>query len=252
MIEEPTKTKLGFLEGSTPQMGFVFGLVTGIAVVSLVGWFLTSSSGLSFGGKIGTTPTTPTASQPTPNTPTAPLAAIDVKPDDYIRGNPNAPVTLIEYSDLECPFCKSFHPSMERLMQEYDGQVRWIYRHFPLSFHANAQKEGEAAECVGKLGGGDKYWQFIDTLFERTTSNGTGFALDQLPVLAQEVGVNQTQFKTCLDSGEFAAKVQNDLTEGSAYGVGGTPSTFVNGRMVEGAVPYEQLKQVVDQILSQN
>ena len=249
MYESPTKTKVGFLEGSTPQMGFVFGLVTGVAIVSLVGWFLTTSSGLSFTAK--PTAATPTVTETlTPNTPAPPLANIDVKEDDYIRGNANAPVTLIEYSDLECPYCKSFHPAMEQLLQEYDGQVRWVYRHFPLSFHANAQKEAEAAECIGKLGGSDKFWQFVDTIFERTTSNGYGFALDKLPSLAAEIGVSQSQFTSCLDSGEFAAKVQNDLAEGSAYGVGGTPSTFVNGRMVEGAVPYEQLKQIVDQVLS--
>lgn len=121
--------------------------------------------------------------------PQAEKVDVQLKDSDYIRGDKNAPVTMIEYSDLECPFCKSIHPSLVRIMNEYPGKVKWVYRHFPLSFHANAQKEAEAAECIGKLAGADKYWEFIDKVFERTTSNGTGFALTALPTLAGELGI---------------------------------------------------------------
>lgn len=255
MNETSPANRVSFFDGASPKLTFVLGVVTGVAVVSLVGWTLASSTGWSLGtastagsGKVATvTPPSQSSNDTVPPVTSAP----EVKSDDYIRGNPNAQVTLIEYSDFECPFCKRFHPSMQQLMREYDGKVRWIYRHFPLSFHANAQPEAEAAECVGKLGGNDKFWEFTDKIFERTTSNGTGFALADLPPLAKEVGVAESQFKTCLDSGEFTAKVQNDLKEGTTYGVNGTPTTFVNGRAVEGAVPYEQLKAVIDQVLSQ-
>ncbi|MBU1039442.1 DsbA family protein [Patescibacteria group bacterium] len=241
--------------GVSPKLSFIMGLVVGVAAISLIGFIVAvafSFSGGSFSKKTATS--NPSANLPVDNNPSQQpsLGPVDiaVKDSDYLRGSKDAPIVMIEYSDLECPFCQKFHDSMKKIMADYPGQIAWIYRHFPLSFHANAQKEAEGAECVGKLGGADKYWQFIDKIFERTTATGTGFALDKLPALAKEVGVNEAKFKTCLDSGEMAQKVQTDLQEGSAYGVGGTPTTFVNGQPLEGALPYEQVKSVVDQILN--
>ncbi len=246
--------------GASPKLTFIMGLVTGIAVVSLAGFVLAASYGLSgrassaLGSATvavqGTTTPTPSAAPSPTSPPAAPgKANVTLKPDDHIRGPKDAKVVLVEYSDLECPFCKRFHPQMQQLMQEFSGQVAWVYRHFPLSFHQNAEKEAEAAECVGKLGGNDKFWAYVNKIFERTTSNGTGFALDKLGPLAAEVGVSQGKFQSCLDSGEFTAHVQQDEQEGTAFGVNGTPTTFVNGQPVEGAVPYEQLKQVVQSLL---
>jgi protein-disulfide isomerase len=173
---------------------------------------------------------------------------------DHVRGPANAKVTLIEYSDFECPFCKRFHPTMLQLMQEYGDQVRWVYRHFPLSFHQNAQKQSEASECVAELGGNEKFWQFTDKLYERTTSNGTGFALDKLPDLAAEVGVNKAKFEECLNSGKYADYVKQDFQGGVTAGVTGTPGTIVTdgkgkSQLVPGAVDYADLKATVDSIL---
>ncbi len=246
--------------GASPKLTFVMGLVTGVAVVSLFGFVVVVLAGgtLSLkrapstaGATAQATSTTPAAQVPNP-TPTAPSKVnIALKADDYVRGPRDAAVVLVEYSDLECPFCKRFHPAMQQLMQEEAGKVAWVYRHFPLSFHQNAEKEAEAAECVGKLGGNDKFWAFVDKIYERTTSNGTGFALSALGPLAKEVGVSQSKFQSCLDSGEFTAKVQASEQEGTGYGVQGTPTTFVNGTPVEGAVPYTDLKAAVDAALKQ-
>ncbi len=254
-------TKSSLFTGASPKLTFVMGILVGVAGVSLVGFMLALV--MSFGGNGGLAKifakgdkagqpavaenTGP--SQPGTNQPPAKVD-IQVKADEFVRGEPNAPVTLVEYSDLECPYCKRFHPAMQQIMKDYAGKVRWIHRQFPLSFHANAQKEAEASECVGKLGGGSKYWEFIDKIYERTTSNGTGFALADLPKLAQEVGVNQTSFKTCLNNGDMTAKVQKDIQEGSSYGVSGTPTTFINGRAVEGALPLADLKAAVEQALA--
>lgn len=174
---------------------------------------------------------------------------------DHTRGNKEAKITLIEYSDLECPFCKRFHPTMQEILKTYGDKVRWTYRHFPLSFHANAQKESEASECVADLGGNDAFWDYIDKIFERTTANGTGFALDQLGPLAAEVGVDQTQFQTCLDSNKYEKFVKDQLAEGTTAGVNGTPSTFVvnekgENQIIVGAQPIEAIKTVIDGYLA--
>jgi len=185
--------------------------------------------------------------------PTA-VSAQKTKPitdSDHIRGNKNAKVTLLEYSDFECPFCKSFHPTVQTIMKTYGDKIRLAYRHFPLTFHANAQKEAEASECIAELGGNDSFWKYVDTIFERTTSNGTGFALDKLGPLASELGVNQTQFQNCLDSGKYEKLVKGQIADGTAAGVGGTPSTFVindkgNSQLIVGAQPIETFKTAID------
>jgi protein-disulfide isomerase len=173
---------------------------------------------------------------------------------DWYRGNKNAKVVMVEYSDLECPFCKSFHPTMQQVMKDYGDKVKWVYRHYPLSFHANAQKEAEATECAGKLGGNEAFWKYTDAIFERTTSNGTGFALDKLVPLAKELGLNESSFKQCLDSGEMAQKVKDQMAKGTAEGVTGTPGTIIinakgDTQLVPGALPFEQVKPMIDKAL---
>lgn len=248
-----TPTKASVFDGASPKLTFVMGVVVGIAVISLAGFVLAGSYVLSGGSwaKLAT-PSAPAPSATTPSAqpPTAPSkVSIALKSTDHVRGATNAPVTLVAYTDLECPYCKRFHPVVLQALQEYGSKLRVVYRNFPLSFHANAQKEAEAAECVAKIGGNNAYWSFVDKIFERTTSNGTGFALTALGPLAKEVGVSQSRFQTCLDQGEMASRVQTDLTEGSGYGVNGTPTSFINGTPLEGAVPFEQLKAVIDQVL---
>ncbi len=173
---------------------------------------------------------------------------------DHILGDKNADVVLIEYSDFECPFCKRFHPTMKQVLQEYGDKVAWVYRHYPLSFHQNAQKEGEAVECANDLGGNEAFWKYTDKIFEKTESNGTGFALDKLVPLAEEIGLDKTAFQQCLDDGKYAKHVKEEFNTGTKAGVSGTPGTFIvtkNGKndFVNGALPFEQLKQQIDAVL---
>lgn len=178
-----------------------------------------------------------------------------VEKDEHIRGNANAKLALIEYSDLECPFCKSFHPTVQKVLDTYKNDVMWVYRHYPLGFHANAQKEAEATECAAELGGNDAFWKYVDAIYERTTSNGIGFALDALVPLAKEQGLNDQKFKECLDTGKYTKKITDQMNAGTAAGVSGTPGSFVlnvktgESQIVSGAVPFEQVKTTIDAML---
>jgi protein-disulfide isomerase len=174
---------------------------------------------------------------------------------DHIRGNKNAKVTLLEYSDFECPFCKSFDTTINDLLRSYGDKIRLVYRHYPLPFHANAQKEAEASECVADLGGNDAFWKYADAIYTRTTSTGTSIALDQLGPMAAEFGVNQEKFQACLDSGKYEKLVKDSIAEGSAAGVQGTPSTFIidskgNSELMVGAQPIDSFKTAIDKALA--
>lgn len=139
---------------------------------------------------------------------------------------------------------------MQRLTEEYDGKVRWVYRHFPLrSLHQKATKEAEATECAGEQG---KFWEYLDKLFEVTPSND-GLDAAQLPILAEQVGISRQKFETCLNSGKYAAHVSDDEKDATNAGARGTPYTVIltkDGKKipVSGAVPYEQLKSIVDSL----
>ncbi len=180
-----------------------------------------------------------------------------VKPNDldYVRGNKKATITVLEYSDYECPFCKRFHGTMQQVLAEYGDQVNWIFRDFPLGFHDPiASKEAEATQCVGDLGGNEKYWEYSDLIFATTKSN-KGLAVSQLPILAEKIGINKADFQKCMDDGKFSAKVQKSIQEGAKAGVRGTPGSFViNNKTGEteflgGALPFNQMKAVIDRLL---
>lgn len=190
----------------------------------------------------------PSAGNPAPSAPAQKVKSVGAA--DHIRGNKNAKITLIEYSDFECPFCKRFEPTLQELLKTYGDKIRLVFRHYPLPFHPNAQKEAEASECVAELGGNDAFWKYNDAIFERTTSNGTGFALDQLGPLAAELGVNQQQFQSCLDSGKYAKLVKDSITEGQGAGVNGTPTTFVNGQIAVGALPVKAFTDAISCVTS--
>lgn len=178
-----------------------------------------------------------------------------VTASDHIKGDVNAKVTLIEYSDFECPFCKNLVPTLNELLKTYGNKIRLVYRHYPLPFHANAQKEAEASECVAQLGGNDLFWKYADAIYERITANGTGLALTDLGPLAAEVGVDQQQFQSCLDSGKYEKLVKDSIMEGQAAGVQGTPSTFIidskgNSQLIVGAQPIDSFKTIIDKVLA--
>jgi protein-disulfide isomerase len=170
------------------------------------------------------------------------LPRIDVEAKGPSRGPTNAAVTIVEFSDFQCPYCGREYPVIERLMKEYEGKLRLVFRHYPLDFHPFAQKAAEAAACAQDQG---KFWELHDKMF----SNQGKLAVADLKGYAKSLGMDATKFDKCLDSGEKKALVDDDLKAGSAAGVSGTPAFFINGIFVNGAQPYEQMKQAVDREL---
>lgn len=180
-----------------------------------------------------------------------------VDANDHILGSAKARVLVVEYSDTECPFCKTFHATMNSIMQEYgkDGNVAWVYRHFPIAqLHSKSFKEAEATECAANLGGNSKFWEYINKLYETTPSNNN---LDpkELTNIATKVGLSSTAFDTCLNSGEFAPRVNADIQNAQELGISGTPSSVIidtktnEYHSINGAYPYAQVKSVIDLIL---
>ncbi len=175
---------------------------------------------------------------------------------DHIRGERTAPVKLVEFADTECPLCKRFHPTLQRLVAEYPGKVAWVFRHFPIAeIHPKAPKEHEATECAAELGGEATFWSYLDRIYAITPSNDK---LDpaELPRIARYVGLERAPFEQCLQSGRHAARVAADVADALAAGAPGTPYSVVvapNGRTyaIVGAQPYETLKLVIDLALQQ-
>jgi protein-disulfide isomerase len=171
---------------------------------------------------------------------------------DHFRGNKNSNIVLLSYSDYECPFCKMFDETANKLVKS--NNIVYIYRHFPLeNLHQNALTEAIAAECVAKLGGDDAFWQFSDLIFENTQSND-GLDLELLPEFAQQSGVAVTEFQICLDNQETEAKIKSGMDEAGKFGVSGTPASFLINKktkkaiFVPGAQPAEKVVEAIQKI----
>lgn len=180
--------------------------------------------------------------------------ATKVKDNDHIRGDKNAPVKIIEYSDMECPFCKEFHYVLKKAFDEYDGKVAWVYRHFPIQErHPKALNEAIASECVAELGGNDKFWQFLDKFFDVSLSNNQT-DLSVLPTIATSVGIDKDKFNECLGSGKYNEKINAEFQEALQTGGTGTPWSLLvtkDGRIfpINGYSDYNVLKQIIETAL---
>jgi len=231
-------------------------LVASIGLAFLVGILWQKVVNLE-GGGVGSTTQAPggnTAAQP--QRPTSGKLSEDqvsrivqVSDDDHIRGNRNAKVFLIEYSDLECPFCSRFHPTAQQVVDEYGGDVAWIYRHFPLDqLHPKARPAAIASECVAEIGGEDAFWSFTDEIFTDQTK------LSDLSSVASSVGVSGGAYENCVNSEKYADKVEGQYQGGLTAGVTGTPGNFIiNGKgdawLIPGALPFDSLKATIDEAL---
>lgn len=222
-----------------------------IAVSFFAGYLFFKLKSLEKGTTVGTT-------QPAQNQ-QAPPARTELKikkpsGDDHWRGDKNARYVWVEYSDLECPFCKQIHPNLVKLMNENKDKVAWVFRHYPLPFHPKAQKSGEAVECVADQGGDESFWKMVDAIYEKMPS----LELTQLADAASEIGADKQGVQQCLDSGKNEKKVKSQQEEGTKSGVQATPTNVIydmktgKNLLVEGALPYEQLKTSLNTFLTQN
>lgn len=174
---------------------------------------------------------------------------LQVRDGDFVLGNSRAPVTLVEFGDFECPFCAQFHINARKeILSKYvdTGQVKIIWRHFPLSsIHATAQIASEAVECAGEQG---KFWQYHDAIYE----NQESLAKDFLDDYARTAGIsNVAAFTSCVDSGKYTQKVADDFNLGISLQVSGTPTFFINGNQIVGAVPFASIEPLILQALQE-
>lgn len=208
----------------------------------------------------GTTGNTNTA----PSQPSAPAAGkltddqlkgfVPVNDSDHILGGRDSQVYLIEYSDFQCPYCQRFHGVTKQILDAYEGQVSLVYRHFPLDqIHPQARPAALASECIANIAGQDAFWQFADSVFEDSMTQGNKLA--DLTSLATAVGANASNFNHCLEDKQFEDVVNADYQSGLAVGVTGTPGNLIVNQkgevwLVPGALPFEQMKLAIDEALS--
>lgn len=174
---------------------------------------------------------------------------------DHIKGNINAPIKLVEYSDFECPFCKRHHETVQAVVEKYGDKVAWVYRQFPLEqLHKKAMPVALASECVAELGGDKAFWIFTDRYFEETLSNDKTDIETVIPKLALEAGVNKAEFTTCFESERHKAAVEADIADAVETGGRGTPWSVLIGPdgktyPINGSLPAAAIEQMIETAL---
>lgn len=259
---QSTPSIFSFLFNTIPGSTIVGAIIISLAILVSGGVIkikgVTTSATPSLAAQASSAPTQAVAPQPTEDT-SPKQVSVD---DDPVLGDKNAPITLIEFSDYECPFCKRhFDQTLPQLMKDYidTGKVKLVYRDFPLSFHdPMATTEAIAANCAREQGGDSAYFKFHDEMFKRTTSNGNGLSKDKIYTIATDLGLNTDNFKSCVEAEKYKDEVTKDIADGSASGVSGTPGFFIGksspdgkitGTPLVGAQPYAAFKTIIDQQL---
>lgn len=259
---KPSRSIKSMIDQLPPLLAFWSGVIVTAAVIFAAGFIILLTlvaKGADFGKKTSssTTTTTNTAkvnSNTNSSSKSSVTAQIDMNILSHIRGEGD--ITIVEFSDTECPFCKQFHSTMLAMLEKYKGKVRWAYKHFPLSIHSKAPREAEATECASEQG---KFWEYTDLLFERTPSNNR-LEDDELFTIATDVGLDRTKFDECLESGKYKIVVNTDATQAVEFGGQGTPFNLIvdsNGKVlttIPGALPLEDesrtdVSEILDALL---
>lgn len=240
--QTPKSSEINLKIKITPVRIYLAGVLSAVIIIALPGAFLAYYHGKAATGAVAQNP--PVVQQPTAGQPTAAPAKVNftITKDDHVLGASNAKVTLVEFSDFECPYCSALAPTLGQILKDYAGKVRLVYKQFPLSFHQYAAKAAEASECASEQG---KFWEMHDLMF----ANQSQLSDTIFSTWAKQLGLNVSKFDSCVSSNKYAARIQADQQLGSQSGVDGTPATFVNGQLVSGAVPYADFKSIIDAAL---
>ncbi len=230
----------------------LMGLIVGFVVATFMNGSVMMKPLPQGGQQAASVPKAPTAAPASqPAAPTQPQKTGQVVPisdSDHYLGSKDAKLVLIEYSDYECPFCVRVHPTIKQIMAKYGDDVAWVYRHFPLSFHAKALPAAVASECVAQQGGNDAFWKFTDEVFEKQNYDYVS--------IVKKLGLNETKFNACVsDSDDIVAKINQQTKDGSLAGVTGTPGNILYNpktkefRLIPGARPIDMFVTDIDDML---
>ncbi|MBN2306868.1 DsbA family protein [Candidatus Peregrinibacteria bacterium] len=180
-----------------------------------------------------------------------PTGPVDVSiDDDPVKGDEKAPVTMVEFTDYQCPFCGRYsRETLPQIVENYinTGKVKYVLRDFPLGNHPDAGPAGNAAECIREQGGDDMYYDYHDILF----NNQSELSKEKLKEYAADFSIDQNEFASCMDSNKYAEEMKADFDDGNSYGVRGTPAFFINGNLIAGAQPYENFEAAIEQALAE-
>lgn len=239
-------------EMKNDKPSFLLGFFIGVSIISLVSFFILFGLMWKLNGTeevVADDASNPTVAVdgpavddqgfPVPETKIAP----EVQASEHIWGNPDAKVTIIEYSDFECPFCGRHYPTMKQIKDTYGDSVRIIFRHFPLDFHAHAVPAAKALECAGDQ---NKFWEMYEKLFVEANVNARFGEENLYLTFAKELGLNEATFSACTAGTTKDGKIKDDMDAGAAAGVTGTPGTFINDKYVSGAYPFEYFQSIID------
>ena len=196
----------------------------------------------------------PYSSAATPTPAVAANSVPAVTAADHILGAVTAPVALVEYGDLECPFCKKSHSTLLQLHNEYGDKLAIVFRNYPLDIHPAAPMEGQVAECVAQGNGNDEYWHFIDTVFGRSQSTGSSFTQAQMLSIVKELGYDNAATTSCVSSGGGKARLDRDIAQGNALKINETPTAYAIGKngvtkLIVGALVIDSYRSIIDGLL---
>lgn len=235
-----------------PKFAFWAGIVTATAVIAIIGFALMLYlllSGTELGSGAAAAPTVKAAANTNAAAPAEPTVtgSVDMKKVRNIQGKGD--LTLIEFSDLDCPFCKQFHPTVKQILKDYDGKVGVSFMHFPLSIHPGAQGAAIAAECAAEQ---NKFWEFVDGHF---AGQGTNLTADQHIAAAEKLGLNKDTFADCVNNKKTESTVDEDAALAQSLGATGTPFSVIVDKKgtivgsINGALPAAQVKAKLDALV---
>ncbi|HPA25201.1 MAG TPA: DsbA family protein [bacterium] len=227
----------------SPKTNFFIGLVLGVAIISTIGFV-----GLGITKK-DSTKNTATNSENSGQQVAGeqaeakePVVDLKITDSDHVWGDKNAPVKIFEFSDFQCPYCAKHHETLKKIVEDYDGQVAWVFKQFPIQSHPLGMPGALASECANEQG---KFWEMSDMIF----SNQSTLTAESFASFAKDLGLDTEKFNTCVKDAKYTERITADYNLGIDSGVQGTPSNFINNKLVPGALPYENIKSVIDDLL---